>query len=143
MLKLNLGCGLDYKDGYINIDCIDTVKKDLKVDLDSEFLPYKENEVDEVFFQHVLEHLKNPIDLLNDIHRVLKPDGLCHIIVPNVRKSDRVYSITHKTFWDESTFEALNTEYAEILYGIKQWIFINNPETNDRGDIHLKMRPKK
>ena len=37
-MKLNLGCGCDYKKGYINIDGADDVKSDLMINLIQETL---------------------------------------------------------------------------------------------------------
>jgi SAM-dependent methyltransferase len=39
---------------------------------------------DLVVFSHVLEHLRNPSRVLNDIRRVLAPDGIVAVALPNV-----------------------------------------------------------
>jgi SAM-dependent methyltransferase len=39
---------------------------------------------DLVVFSHVLEHLRNPSLVLNEIHRVLAPDGIVAVALPNV-----------------------------------------------------------
>ena len=38
---------------------------------------------DLVVFSHVLEHLRNPSRVLKDVHRVLAPDGIVAVALPN------------------------------------------------------------
>jgi len=39
---------------------------------------------DLVYCHHVLEHLPDPLDTLREMYRVLKPDGLLYVAVPNL-----------------------------------------------------------
>ena len=39
---------------------------------------------DLVVFSHLLEHLRNPSRVLNNVHRVLAPDGIVAVALPNV-----------------------------------------------------------
>src|SRR3989344_1073150 len=50
-------------------------------------LKYKKNQFDKVIFLDVLEHLKNRDQLLNEIKRVLRPQGLLFLGVPNSQTS--------------------------------------------------------
>ncbi len=43
-----------------------------------------ENRFDVVVMNHVLEHVNQPIALLNEVRRLLAPGGLVHIAVPNI-----------------------------------------------------------
>ena len=43
-----------------------------------------EGRFDVVVMNHVLEHVHDPVALLGDVRRLLAPDGLVHICVPNV-----------------------------------------------------------
>lgn len=89
-VKLNIGCGTDYKKGWINIDNnsdnnID--KLDLNWDLRNP-LPFEENSVDFVFNEHFFEHLT--IDeaqiTIKDLMRVLKPGGVMRIAMPDLER---------------------------------------------------------
>jgi predicted SAM-dependent methyltransferase len=57
-MKLHLGCGRDYKPGWINCDISSDVKPDKVVDLEKK-LPFKNNSVDMILANHVLEHVHN------------------------------------------------------------------------------------
>jgi predicted SAM-dependent methyltransferase len=84
MLKLNLGCGGVYLNGWVNID-IDSEKADLKHDLKTP-LPYEDNTVDFIYCEHFLEHLpvSDGLALLCECRRVLKPGGVVRVAVPNL-----------------------------------------------------------
>ena len=46
-------------------------------------IPFESNYFDYVFASMVIEHVFNPINLLREIKRVLKPEGICIIALPN------------------------------------------------------------
>lgn len=89
-MKLNLGCGKDYKEGYVNIDFADfssdltPIKVDLNIDM-RKGLPFDNNSVEEVIFYECLEHFNrfDGLEILKEIYRVLKPSCVLHLSVPN------------------------------------------------------------
>lgn len=52
--------------------------------LNSEKLPYPGASFDLVTATEVVEHLENHRDVLRELHRVLKPGGLCILTTPNI-----------------------------------------------------------
>lgn len=84
-LKLNLGCGLDKRAGWVNIDAVPEVKPDLLHDLHQP-LPFADHSVDKVLAQDILEHFtkEDGARLVAEISRVLKPGGQLEVRVPNV-----------------------------------------------------------
>lgn len=89
-LKLHLGCGEKYFDGYINIDYpsenhkVMNVKADVYCDIKTIDLP--ENSVDEIRLHHVFEHFSriDALALLIKWHKWLKKGGRLHIEVPDL-----------------------------------------------------------
>jgi|SRR3989344_188865 len=81
--KLNLGCGEDKKEGYVNVDFHSHVKPDVVHDLNVVPYPFAESTFDLVEAYHVLEHLDKPFVVMKELHRILKPGGTIHIKVPH------------------------------------------------------------
>jgi len=64
----------------------------LNVDYDS--LPYKDDQFDLIVMSEVLEHLTNdPVNILSEIYRVLKPGGYFLITTPNVLRTQNIISL--------------------------------------------------
>ena len=51
-MKLNMGCGQNKINGYLNIDKHSECEPDLQFDLEKFPWPFKTNEVNEVLFNH-------------------------------------------------------------------------------------------
>jgi len=89
-VKLNVGCGTDYKKGWVNIDnnSDNNIEElDLNWDLRNR-LPFDEESVDFIFNEHLLEHLtvKETLTVLKDFMRVLRPGGVLRIAMPDLEK---------------------------------------------------------
>jgi len=82
-IKLNIGSGVDCKDGYVNVDKYDS-SADIKADICN--LPFHDNSVAVVTCMEVLEHLGiNEIGTaLKELHRVMKPGASLHATVPDI-----------------------------------------------------------
>ena len=60
--------------------------------------PYPDNSFSVVFFCEIIEHLlMNPLHSLNEIHRVLAPDGTLVITTPNVARLENVLALVAGT----------------------------------------------
>ena len=94
-IKLNLGCGTDYKEGWVNVDnnSDDNIEKlDLNWDLRNP-LPHKDNSVDFIFNEHFFEHLtvEEGQVCMKDFMRVLKPGGVMRIAMPDLEEAVAFY----------------------------------------------------
>lgn len=117
-IKLNLGCGkniLPASDGWVNIDHVGGPGVDLVALLDNaiihfhpgpgfpltgpvvpkEGLPYENNSVDEFLMSHVLEHIKSPLTLMQELYRIAKPDAELLVRVPYGSSNDAYEDPTH------------------------------------------------
>jgi predicted SAM-dependent methyltransferase len=83
--KVNLGCGFDLREGYLNVDFQDFHKPDLVGDVRS--LPtLPSGYFEEIVAQDVLEHLPRldtPV-ALSEWNRLLCMGGLLHLRAPNI-----------------------------------------------------------
>lgn len=83
-MRLNLGCGNDHRDGYLNVDFLERHRPDLVADVLS--LPLTDRCAAEVFAQDVLEHLPRTStqQALKEWRRVTADDGVARIRVPSL-----------------------------------------------------------
>lgn len=84
-LKLNLGCGFDIREGWLNVDLNEFHKPDLVCDV-TWLRTIDDNAAGYVLAQDILEHIHRDrcITALREWNRVLMPDGLLEVRVPNV-----------------------------------------------------------
>jgi len=104
MVKLNLGCGNDYRRGYLNCDSSKRVKKDKFLDLEKS-LPFEDDSVEEILANHVLEHVQNFNKLVIEMHRILKKGALLKVRVPFYAHFGAFMDPTHKRFFTPFTFD--------------------------------------
>lgn len=92
MKFLNLGCGTAYHKDWINIDFKSNNENIIECNL-LDGIPLKEASVDVVYHSHVLEHFskKDGVNFLKECYRVLKPDGIIRIAVPDLEVIAREY----------------------------------------------------
>lgn len=96
-MKLHLGCGQRYLDGYVNIDfplSAHSVQGTSVADLHADILSlrYAPETIEEVRLHHVFEHFSRPVAcaLLAIWFSWLKPGGVIHLEVPDFQKTARV-----------------------------------------------------
>lgn len=83
-MKLNYGCGEIKLEGFVNLDCEESVKPDIVHDIKKAPLPFLNEEVEIIHCIHNIEHLEHkfwPI-LLSEFHRVLSPNGELYLAYP-------------------------------------------------------------
>ncbi|BEH11549.1 MULTISPECIES: hypothetical protein [Geobacter] len=88
-IRINLGSGIDYREGYFNIDANPAAKTDFCINflqIDRIFLP---DTVSETLMLHSLNYLNlwQARDLFAKIHRLLKRNGILIIETVNLEKA--------------------------------------------------------
>ena len=114
MIKLNLGCGNQKQDKYINIDIRESVNPDIVADLSKRF-PFESNSIDEIKAYNFLEHVPigKTIGLIEEIYRVLKPNGYFKHLTPSTDGRGAFHDPTHVSFWN-----------------VNSWLYYTNPDWN-------------
>ena len=143
-MKLHLGCGERYLDGYTHIDIADFDHIDYKSSIDKLDM-VDDNSCELIYASHVLEYfdIEEARDVLSEWHRVLIENGILRLAVPNIEKLIEVYNQTndlnnilgplygkwevnnahnniyHKTVYDMKNLSKLLTEVG--YKNIKNW----------------------
>ena len=104
-MKLNLGCGNDYKKDYINCDWTDKIKVDKVVNLEEPLTMFKSNSIEEVICYHVLEHIKNFTLLMKELHRISKDETIIKVKTPFYSSWGQFNDPTHVRFFTPYTFD--------------------------------------
>ena len=98
-MKLNLGCGHNRLEGYVNVDKQPACMPDELVDLERFPWPYPDNSVDKIVLNHVLEHLGADTEtffrIVKELYRVSKSGAAIHINVPHPRHDNFIGDPTH------------------------------------------------
>jgi SAM-dependent methyltransferase len=153
--KLNLGCGLNAPEGWLNVDGsfqvlfarkpkvrsllvnvglyprsqadiawpVNVLRLDLR-----RALPFEENRFAAIYSSHTVEHLfyGDAVALIAECFRVLKPGGICRIVVPDLAATVQRYLSTKADSED-----AANKLMDELLL---------HPRTRETGLIGLYHR---
>lgn len=89
---LDVGCGTNAHPAFINLDYLWHPGVDVCWDV-ARGLPFDAGSLRGVYSEHCLEHFSMPdvMKLLREIRRVLRPDGVARIVVPDAELYLRTY----------------------------------------------------
>lgn len=101
-VKINVGCGLDYRPGFVNVDGNpDLPRVDKVIDFDRELLSshFAPGSADLVLANDFIEHHLHwhAVKLLKDFFRVLKPGGGLSMQLPDIETIMAATSIPVET----------------------------------------------
>lgn len=97
-MKLNIGSGRHPLEGFVNVDHAALPGVDLVAELDDPdkvTLPYPDDHVDEFLLSHVVEHIRFPLPLMQELWRVAKPGATLKILCPYGSSDDAWEDPTH------------------------------------------------
>jgi len=94
-IKLNLGCGEDIKQGFVNVDILEHPKIK-KANLNNKKLPFKENYADYIFISHLIEYLDDPWNFMEEVHRISKNDTIIDLIADHYSFGLSYAELRHK-----------------------------------------------
>ena len=90
-------------EGAIGIDRHPGTQVDVVADLE-EGVPLGDDALDHVFAVHVLEHVRELVGLMAELHRVLRPTGVLHVLCPHWQHVNAVADPTHVRSVDGQMF---------------------------------------
>lgn len=133
-MKLHLGCGRNKLKGYLNCDISRDVRPDKILDLEKK-LPFKDDTVDEILIEHVLEHIRNFIPLMHEFYRVCKKGAKIIIKVPFYLSCEQNSDSTHVRSFSPFSFDYFDADSRIGIYshevGARKTLFkVNNVKIN-------------
>lgn len=93
--RLNLGSGTDRKEGFVNVDWNADNIPDVVHDLNVFPYPFFDSEFDLIEADHVMAYLEQPLQVMVELHRILKPGGRVRMRVPHFSRSSALAAGWH------------------------------------------------
>ncbi len=123
-LKLNIGCGPNYKDGWVNIDL--SGEADLILDM-RQSIPLPDGCATLIYSEHFFEHLDYPRDalqFLSESYRILEERGIFSVGVPDTEWPLLDYAgVGDGKYWEATKVwrpEWVKTRLDDINYHFRQ-----------------------
>jgi len=104
---LDIGCGTNKIPGSIGMDVNPRSAADVVHDLDQVPYPFPDNHFDEVIGRHVIEHVRDPLAVVTELHRITRPGGLVKLIAPHWTNPDFATDLTHRNHLNSYSFRNL------------------------------------
>lgn len=123
IIKIDIGCGPNKKEGFVGLDRIKFGNVDHVLELGKDRWPFEDGSVEEAHSSHFFEHLTatERVHAFNELHRVLRQGGKAQIIVPHWA-SNRAYG--------DPTHQWPPVSEMAFYYIAKEWRMANAPHTD-------------
>ena len=120
--RLNIGCGHNRIEGYVNIDRMEFENVDLVLDVRHNILPFGDESVNEILMFHTIEHIEERYHkaIFKEFHRVLEQDGILFLSYPEFRVCAEYYIANYKGMQDF---------WKHTIYGLQR----------EAGDYHVSL----
>jgi SAM-dependent methyltransferase len=135
---LDLGCGNKRRPGTIGVDFSERFQPDVIHDLNIFPYPFESKSIDKIYLDNVLEHLDNPLRVMEELFRITKNGDEVIIIVPYFRSRWAAIDMTHKTLFTVDSFAyfdptneiCIRYDYTDARFAIKKRIFNEEVKSN-------------
>jgi len=116
--KLNLGCGNEYRDGWVNVDIDSSKRTDICCDFINLKKHFNENSIDQIYMIHSISYLNlwESRIFFKDSYDLLKTGGILELEFPDIEKCSKII-VESQDF--ENCIEAIRGIYAFDLDQIK------------------------
>lgn len=104
---LDVGCGSAKWPGAIGLDVSPDTAADIVHDLDVFPYPFADDSFDQVLMQDVIEHVAQPIQVMQELHRICRDGARIHIRTPHFSSVLAYSDPTHKHVFSRLGVESL------------------------------------
>jgi SAM-dependent methyltransferase len=98
-VNIDLGCGQKKREGYIGVDALALPGVDIVHDLDVFPYPFEEGSAANVWMDNILEHVKDPLKVMEEGHRISADGATVVVSVPYFRSCYATIDPTHRNFF--------------------------------------------
>jgi hypothetical protein len=102
--QIDIGCGTKKRDGYTGIDVLPLPGVDIVRDVDQHGLPFSDGTIVAVHSSHFLEHVRDLVFVMNEIHRVCVDGAIVTLIVPTLLGPWAAADPTHVRLFNARSF---------------------------------------
>jgi len=118
---LDIGCGTNKVPGAIGMDFNPRSVADVIHDLDDLPYPFADDEFDEVIGRHVIEHVREPMAVMCELHRITRNGGVVKLVAPHWTNPDFATDLAHRNHLNSYSFRNLTEGavfhfYTEVRY---------------------------
>lgn len=103
--RIDIGCGSAKRAGFTGIDARAVPGVDIVRDVESHGLPFGDDTITDVYASHFLEHVRDLVGVMNEIHRVCCHGASVELIVPTLLGPWAAADPTHVRLFNARTFE--------------------------------------
>ena len=98
-VRLNIGCGFNLIQGFLNVDKSPACHPDFVFDAETQPWPWPTSSIEQVLFFHSLEHMAPDssvfLGIIRELYRVCAPEARVRIVAPHPRHDDFINDPTH------------------------------------------------
>ncbi|MBF7730514.1 class I SAM-dependent methyltransferase [Pseudomonas sp. N040] len=102
---LEIGAGPVKREGVTTLDFNPSVSPDILHDLDILPWPISDSCFDAVYMFSVIEHVSNPLRVIEECHRILKPNGKLFLLTPHFSSTSSYTDLSHKWHFSSQSFD--------------------------------------
>lgn len=112
--RLNIGCGRDYRAGWLNVDL--KGDPDLRWDLDRMPYPLPRGHFEHIAALDVVEHLQDVKAFVEEAHALLAPGGILEITTPHFSCANSYVDPTHRHHLSYFSFDYFTPGHQWSFY---------------------------
>jgi SAM-dependent methyltransferase len=144
---LDLGCGRKKRPGSIGVDHTDKLSADVLHDLNVFPYPFESDAADEVYMDNVLEHLDEPMRVMEEVYRIVRPGGTVKVIVPYFRSKWAFIDPTHRHYFTVDSFAyydprneiCIRYAYTDARFLVEKVIFNETLKNSPMKQLLMKL----
>jgi SAM-dependent methyltransferase len=113
---LDVGCGINKAPGAIGIDLNPATAADVLCDLDHFPYPFADDSFDRLVATHVIEHVRDVIETMEEFHRLVRPGGRVRLTTPHYTDFSSFCDPTHRWHLNSFSFRYFGQDHGGFGY---------------------------